>query len=78
MYLYSIITPQLSALGLSEPGLSYQWRFNGTNLADATNALFEIPDTSTDQSGLYDVIISELIPHRNQFGRYPKCSGAPS
>jgi hypothetical protein len=38
--------------------LSYQWRFNGTNLAAATASALTLPNASTNNAGAYDVIIT--------------------
>jgi hypothetical protein len=36
---------------------SYQWRFDGTNVAGATNASFAITDAETNNAGGYDVVV---------------------
>jgi uncharacterized repeat protein (TIGR03803 family) len=36
----------------------YQWRFNGTNLLNATNAIYTIPSVGTNKAGNYAVIIT--------------------
>ena len=38
--------------------LSYQWRFNGAVIPDATSALFEIRNGELNQSGSYSVTVS--------------------
>jgi hypothetical protein len=38
--------------------VSYQWRFNGQNLADATNATLTLSNLQTNQSGYYSVVVS--------------------
>jgi endonuclease/exonuclease/phosphatase family metal-dependent hydrolase len=40
------------------PAPTYQWLFNGTNIADATNALLTLASVTTDQGGEYRVIIA--------------------
>ncbi|HWD19224.1 MAG TPA: LamG-like jellyroll fold domain-containing protein [Verrucomicrobiae bacterium] len=42
--------------------LAYQWAFGATNLTDATNATFNIANTTSNNIGLYTVKVS------NQFG----------
>jgi Lamin Tail Domain/CotH kinase protein/Immunoglobulin domain/Bacterial TSP3 repeat len=39
------------------PPLSYQWRFNGNNLAGATNATLLLQNLLTNQAGLYTVLV---------------------
>ncbi|TAL00382.1 MAG: hypothetical protein EPO07_09750, partial [Verrucomicrobia bacterium] len=41
--------------------LNYQWRFNGTNIAGATNSSFSIANTAFSDAGAYSVIISNLL-----------------
>ena len=38
--------------------ISYQWVFQGTNVTDATNAELNFSDVSTNQAGLYTVIVA--------------------
>ena len=38
----------------------YQWLFNGTNLAGATNQILTLPDLEPSSAGLYGVIVSNL------------------
>ncbi len=41
-------------------GLSYQWRFNGTNINGATGAIYTITNISSANIGVYTVVISNL------------------
>jgi len=41
--------------------LSYQWQFAGANLLDATNAMLALSDLSTNQTGMYDVLVSNSL-----------------
>lgn len=52
----SLVTFSVVAVGT--PPLSYQWRFNGTPLAQATNALLVWWNVQTNRAGNYDVIVS--------------------
>jgi uncharacterized repeat protein (TIGR03803 family) len=36
----------------------YQWRFNGTNLLNATNSIYSIPSVGTNNAGKYAVVIT--------------------
>jgi uncharacterized repeat protein (TIGR03803 family) len=51
-----------AAFGVSLTGSSlffrYQWRFNGTNLLNATNAIYTIPAVGTNDAGNYSVVIT--------------------
>jgi len=43
--------------------LQYQWRFNGSNLSGATNALLELADVQFDRAGVYSVTVSNTFGH---------------
>ena len=50
-----------AAFGVSLNGTApfgYQWRFNGTNLLNATNAIYSIPSVGTNNAGNYAVVIT--------------------
>ena len=50
------------SVAASGPGpLRYQWRFNGSNLAGATNVTLSIPNAQLANAGNYSVIISNLV-----------------
>ena len=40
--------------------LVYQWRFNGTNITDATNAWLTLTNFQADQVGTYAVVIQDV------------------
>jgi uncharacterized repeat protein (TIGR03803 family) len=42
----------------SAPFFRYQWRFNGTNLLNATSATYTIPSVSTNKAGNYSMVIT--------------------
>jgi hypothetical protein len=44
-----------SALVAGALPLTYQWRFNGTNIVGATNTLLELTDLQPDQFGVYSI-----------------------
>jgi hypothetical protein len=42
----------------SAPFFRYQWRFNGTNLLNATNAIYTISAVTTNKAGSYSVVVT--------------------
>src|SRR3569833_370702 len=36
---------------------AFQWRYNGTNIADATNALLNVANVQTNNTGYYMVVV---------------------
>lgn len=38
--------------------MSYQWRFNGNNIAGATNASYAVPGAQSGNAGIYDVVVT--------------------
>jgi hypothetical protein len=50
-----------SVQATSQTALSYQWRFNGTNIAGATANTFTKSSVSTNDAGGYSVIVSNAI-----------------
>ena len=41
--------------------LTYQWRFNGTNIADATDSAFTVSGAQSTDTGSYSVIVSNTV-----------------
>ena len=39
---------------------AYQWRFNGTNIPNATNAVYAIPSVTTNEAGYYAVVVTNV------------------
>lgn len=56
------ITPvSFSVTALGDAPFTYQWRFNGTNLAGATGATFSIGAATPSHEGLYSVVVSNAL-----------------
>jgi len=47
-----------TALATGNPTASLQWRFNGVDIANATNSSYSLSSTSVTNLGLYDVVAS--------------------
>ncbi len=50
-----------TASAVGDPNPNYQWQFNGTNIAYATNSSYTIPSTGVTNLGLYDVVASNVV-----------------
>jgi uncharacterized repeat protein (TIGR03803 family) len=59
-----LVLPGTNAVfGVSRTGTApcrYQWRFNGTNLLNATNAIYSILSVGTNNAGNYTVVITNV------------------
>jgi uncharacterized repeat protein (TIGR03803 family) len=57
-----VLSGATAALSVSLTGAApfyrYQWRFNGTNMLNATNALYSISSVATNNAGNYAVVIT--------------------
>jgi len=53
-------TVVLSVFATGAGGLRYQWRFNGANLAGATNALLVLSNIRTNQTGAYSALATNV------------------
>jgi hypothetical protein len=53
----------VNAIGF--PGLAYQWSFNGTNLAGATNSTFSIGSVNVSNLGNYSVLVTNAYGWSN-------------
>lgn len=47
------------------PAPGYQWQFNGTNIAGATNALLTLTSVTTDQAGEYRALVANSAGSTN-------------
>jgi len=54
-------TVSFAANAIGDPTPNYQWQFNGTNIAGATNSGYTILSTSVTNLGLYDVVASNAV-----------------
>lgn len=48
----------LGVEAVGDPTLKYQWRFNGKPISNGTNAVLEFENAQTDQTGDYDVVVT--------------------
>ena len=55
---YQGATLELSVIAAGKPPLSYQWQFNGQNIAGATDRVFKRPSFGFGQNGNYQVVVS--------------------
>jgi len=58
-------TAVFSVTALSTPPLSYQWRFDLTNLSGATNESLTLTNVTPAHAGSYDVVISSCVGATN-------------
>ena len=59
----TVVAGSVAAFAVSAQGsqpLEYQWRFNGTNIADATNTTFELAAAQLEDVGEYSVTASNF------------------
>ncbi|MDB6018213.1 MAG: hypothetical protein JWR19_2702 [Pedosphaera sp.] len=50
-----------SVTAAGSPPLSYQWRFNGTNISGATASSYSIGNVQTTNAGNYSVVVSNTV-----------------
>ena len=53
-------TANFSVAATGTPPLSYQWRFNGANIANETNTSLAVNNATIANAGDYDVIVSNM------------------
>jgi hypothetical protein len=51
-------TANFTVTALGAPPLSYQWQFNGSNIADATTNAYSLPSAQSSDAGEYSVVVS--------------------
>jgi Lamin Tail Domain/Immunoglobulin domain len=56
---FSGTTATLSVGAAGNSALSYQWQFNGTNLAGATNSTLVLSGLTSANQGYYDVVVTD-------------------
>ena len=65
------------------PPLSYQWRFNTTNIVNATNATLTLTNVQLTQAGNYSVLVTNIAGSTNSIAaaltiNIPSCVAPPS
>jgi Chitobiase/beta-hexosaminidase C-terminal domain/Immunoglobulin domain/Carbohydrate binding module (family 6)/Immunoglobulin I-set domain len=55
----SVAVFNVTATGVPAP--TYQWYFNGTNIANATGGSYTIPSASVTDSGVYNVVVANSL-----------------
>ena len=58
-------TVAFSVTATGYPPPTYQWQFQGTNLAEATNATLTLANVAASQAGDYRVVVSNLVDMTN-------------
>ena len=58
-------TPSFSVAASGTPPLFYQWRLNGSDLPDATNATLALPGVQPSQAGNYSVVVMNAAGSAN-------------
>lgn len=48
-------------VGVAGTSPEYQWRFNGTNISDATNASYSLASAQTTNAGSYSVVVTNML-----------------
>ncbi len=56
-------TAHFSVVAVGKTPLSYQWKFNGTDISDATNATFTLPNAQFGDAGTYAVTVTNIYGH---------------
>jgi uncharacterized repeat protein (TIGR03803 family) len=59
--IYSGTTALINAGAVGAPPLSYQWKFNGNNLAGARDWLLALPSAQVTNSGAYSVLVTNSL-----------------
>jgi hypothetical protein len=77
-------TATLSVAATGTPPLTYQWSFNGTNLANATNDILILTNVQFAEAGDYSVLITNLYGSNDSgfavltVEALPACNPAPA
>ena len=74
-------TTTFSVAANGTPPLNYQWSFQGTNLANATNTTLTLTDAQLNQTGNYSVLVTNLYGSTNSVAALLTvipCDPAPS
>ena len=69
-------TVSFSVAAAGTAPLTYQWKFNGANLASATNAALTLSNVTTNQAGTYSVVVSNIAGSTNSTASLTVCATA--
>jgi endonuclease/exonuclease/phosphatase family metal-dependent hydrolase len=58
-------TATFTVMASGTPPLSYQWQYNGTNVADATTSVLSLPGVTTNQASDYTVSVTNAFGATN-------------
>ena len=69
-------TATFSVTATGTAPLTYQWKFNGANLASATNAALTLSSVTTNQAGTYSIAVSNIAGSTNSTASLTVCATA--
>ncbi|MFM2296082.1 MAG: hypothetical protein RLZZ350_2495 [Verrucomicrobiota bacterium] len=71
-------TAIFSVVAAGSSPLTFQWRFNGTNMLDATNATLVLSGVTAQQAGNYSVTVANFVGSTNSVNANLSVSAGPA